>query len=127
MHIVGAGGQCLTLKPLAASIRDSVAVSIFEFPDGGRCSAINGPVEPKNTLGEHQLIGEDGALIELAITVGIFEANDPVRFFGELFLHLVIAAGGVRHIKPPLLIEIAGDRSVNPWWPGDLFEHKTVR
>src|SRR5437660_4589255 len=127
VNIVGATAQRLALKPFAAAIGNTVAVRIFELPDGRRRAAIDSAVEPKKTFGKHHMIGENDALVEPAIAMTVLETKDAVGFLLKLFFDLVIAPGGVSYVKAATVIEVGRDWPVYERRARDFLERKALR
>ena len=122
VEIVGAPGDRLPLEPFLPPIGNAVAVGIRQLPDAGRRGDVERSVEPHRPLWEHHAIGEDDALVEAAITVGVFEADDPVRALFELDLHLRVGSGRVGDVEPALLVEVGDDRAIDEGRPGDQLD-----
>ena len=90
VEIVRTVGQRFSLKPLFASIGHAVSIGIRQFPDARRRGDIQGPVKPHCAFGKHHPIGKDDARVEPAITVLVFEPDDPMRLVSQLLFHLVV-------------------------------------
>ncbi len=73
------------------------------------------------------LIGEDGALVELAVAVGVFEANDAMRLLLELLLHRVVRAGRFGDVEPAFIIERSDDRPLDQRRTGHELDGESVR
>src|SRR5205814_1414044 len=106
-------------------IGEAVAVGVGEFPDAGRGRYVKRAGVPERAFGEHHLVGESGGFVEEAVVVGVFEAQDAVRSFFELFLDFVAGTGGVGNVKAALLVEVGGDGSIDQRRGGDFFDRKT--
>ena len=122
VQVVGAAGERLALEPFLAPVGDAVAVGVGQLPDARRRGDVERAVEPHRPLGEHHLVGEDDALVEAAVAVGVFEADDPVRALFELDLHLLVGSGGVGDVEPALLVEVGDDRPIDERRPGNQLD-----
>ena len=79
---------------------------------------------PHGSFGEHHAVGEDGFLVEFSVAVAVFQAHDPVRLFRELFLDVVVGAGGVGDVEPPLVVKRGRDRPLDQWRTGDPLDRE---
>lgn len=122
MDIIGAAGEHFTAVPFLASIGFTVAIGVGEFPDGRWTGDIDGAVMPEASLGEHDVVGEDGGAVEAAIAVGIFQAEDAVVWVVELFRGGAIGAGGIGDVEATLGIEAAGDGTWDEVGAGGQFD-----
>ena len=127
MEIICAAGERLTLKPFLAFVRRPIAVSIGEFPDARRRGDVERALEPETALGEHQLVGEDHLLVEDAVAIRVLQAQHAMRFVGELLFNLVVGAGGIRDVKPALLVEIRLDGPRRERGRGCHLDGKAIR
>ena len=118
VQIVGAAGERLSLEPFLAPIGHAVAVGIRQLPDAGRRGDVERAVEPHRAFREHHSIGEDHALVEAAVAVGVFEADNAMRALFELDLDLRVGAGGVGDVEPAPLVEVGDDRAIDEGRPG---------
>ena len=96
------------------------------FQMRGRRGDVERAVEPHRSLGEHHLVGEDSPLVEFAVAVAVFQPHDPVRLFLELFLDIVVGAGGIGDIQPALVVERGGDRPVDQRRTGDPLDREPL-
>ena len=126
MQVVGAAGERLAREPLDSLVGHAVAVGIGQLPDGGRGGDIERAGVPHRSLGEHHLVGEDGSLVEFSVAVAILQPDDPVGFFRELFLDVVVGAGRVGDIKTSLVVERGGDRAVDQRRPRDPLDRESL-
>ena len=126
MQVVGAAGERLAREPLDSLVGHAVAVGVGQFPDGGRRGDIERAVVPHRSLGEHHLVGEDGPLVEFSVAVAVFQPDDPVGFFRELLLDVVVGAGGVGDIQTSLVVERGRDRAVDQRWPRDPLDRESL-
>ncbi len=118
VQIVGAPGEGLSLEPFLTPIGDAVAVGIRQLPDAGGRGDVEGAVEPHRAFGEHHAVREHDALIEAAITVAVFEADNAMGALFELDLDLRIRAGRVGDVEPAPLVEVGDDRPIDEGRPG---------
>ena len=65
---------------------------------------------PAARPGEGHLVGEDGALVEDAVAVGVLEPDDPVRRVLEQLGRGRFSAGGIGDVQPAAIIEARHDR-----------------
>ena len=95
---------------LLALVGHAVVVGIRELPNRRRRGDVEAAVQPARALREGHLVGKEGALVESAILVGVFEHEDAVRrIFLELLL-VPIHARGIADEEAALVIEAAHDR-----------------
>ena len=126
MQIVGAAGECLAVEPHLALVGHAVAVGVGELPDLRRGGDVERAVEPERALGEHHFVGKDGALVELAVAVRVHEADDAVRFVGELLFDLVVRARAVGDVEFARVAKGHGDGPVHERRAGGEFHGQAV-
>ena len=127
VQIVRAACQGLPLEPLAALVGHAVAFGVGQLPNTGRRGDIDRAGVPHRPFREHHLVGEDGALVEFAVAVGVFQSQNPVRSFLELLLHILIRTGRIGDVEPPLFIEVRGDRPIHQRRPGGQLDLEAGR
>ncbi len=127
VQIVGAPGQRLALVPLLTLVGDAITVGVGQLPDARRRGDIERTVEPHRALGQHHPVGKDDARIEAAVAVLVFEAHDAMRAIGELLLHPVVRARGVRDIQAALVVEVRDDGTVHERRAGDALDREAGR
>ncbi len=126
VDVVGAAGERLALEPLFALVGHAVAVGVGEFPDAGGRADKERAIEPHQALGQHQLVGVDGALVIDAVVVGIFQADDAVGLVDDLFGDRIIRAGRLGHVQSAAVVEVGHDRPLDQRRPGGQFERESV-
>ncbi len=105
VQIIGATGKRLAFVPFFADIRNPVAVGVGEFPDARRRGDVERTVMPKTAFREHHFVRENHVFIEFAIPIGVFEADDAMRFVFELFFRFVVRTGRIGEVQPALFIK----------------------
>jgi len=84
MNVSRVAGVAEIADQFGAFVRNAIAVRVDQFPKRAGRAGINRAVVRQHALGERQLVRKDGGLVELAVTIGIFEHADEVgQFLGE--------------------------------------------
>ena len=127
MQIVRATSERVPFEPFLALVGHAIAVGIGQLPDARRSGHIQRGVVPQRSLRKHQFVGEDSALVELAVAVGVFQADDSMRLVDELLGRRIVRAGRVGNIQPPFFIKAGGNRPIDQRRPSDEFNRETFR
>ena len=81
---------------------------------------------PKSPFRKHHLVRENRRLVELAVSVGVFQSHDAVRRVFNLFRNLCVGTRRVRDVKPALLVEGDLDGPVHQGWSGNDLDSKAI-
>ena len=90
-------------------VSDAVVVGVRQLPDAGRGADVETAVQPASSLWKRHLVGEDGALVEAAILVGVFEHEDAVWRVRFKLRLVPVHAHGIANEETALVIETAHD------------------
>ena len=82
MQVVGDPREREPRDQFGAAIGDAIAIDVLQLPEARRRRGVDRAVVPEDALGERQAVGEDGAPVEAAITVGVLQAADDVGGIG---------------------------------------------
>ena len=127
VQIVRTAGKRAAFEPFDALVGDAVAIFVGEFPNAGRGGDVERAVEEQRAFREHHVVGEDGALVELAVAIGVFKPNDAMRLLFELLLHWIVRAGRLGHIEPAFIIKRRDNRPLDERRPGSELDRKPGR
>ena len=109
------------------SIRDIVAVFIREKKELRRAQRPHAAEADLDAREPLHLIGEDGALVEMAVVIRVFEDHDAVAL-REIEAHLGLAVGVVfRHPQPPARIRRHRDGLLHVRLAGEKGDLETGR
>ena len=82
---------------------------------------------PEAAGGEHEVVGEDAALVKDAIAVAVAQLQDAVGLVFELLGDGFIAAGGFGKVEAALVVEAGLDGAFYEGRGGGDFEGVVVR
>ncbi len=116
----------LIAKPFLTTIGHAVAVCIRQLPDRRRRADVERAVEPEASLRQHHPVGKHGPLVETAVAVGVFQAQDTVGPGLELTGKIGVGARSLRHIQPPFFIEIGADGIHDERLPGRQLDREAL-
>ena len=101
------------------------AVGLGEFPDA-RGRADERAAVPQRAHREGEFVGEDDALVERAVAVGVLEADHPMgRPLQEIF-EPQVDAGGIADVEAAALVEARHDRPLDERRAGDLLDDESL-
>src|SRR5439155_9536468 len=87
---------------------------------------IDRTAEPEAALGEHYLVREHDRFVEASVAVRVFQTHDAMGWIRKLLVGLLVRAGGIRDVKPALVIETGANRPLHQRWAGDELDLKAV-
>ena len=76
---------------------------------------------------EHHLVGEHDRLVELAVAIGVFEAQNAVLWILELLSRLLVRPGRIGDIEPSPVIEARAHWAQNDVGVRDELDVEAVR
>ena len=79
---------------------------------------------PEHAFGEHHLIGENDALVEVTIAICVIQTKNAMRTLLQLDLDFLVRSARIGDVEPPPLVKVAAYRAVNHWRSGYLFDRK---
>jgi hypothetical protein len=109
VDVGGVAGVVEAADDHLALVGDAVVVGVGEFPDARRRADVEAAVQPARALREGHLVGEDGAFVEGAVVVGVFEHEDAV---GRILLKLLLVpvhANAIADEEAAFVIQAAHD------------------
>ena len=110
MHVSGIAGVVEAADDHLTLLCDAVVVAVSELPQSGRRADVEAAVQPARALRKGHLVGEDGAFVEDAVLVGVFEHENAVRRIRFELRLVPVHAHAIADEHTPTVIEAAHDR-----------------
>ena len=105
VHVVGHARVGEAGDQLFALVGHVVAVGIGQLPEAGGRRTIDRAVVPGDALRKHHLVGEDLALVEAAVAVGVFQQANRVRRVLRQLRPAQVHARRIADVQPAAIVE----------------------